>query len=99
MLVLLTLAAADALVFLHIPETAGSTIETLSIDWKKRCGQGEHGVVWKRSCDWHTPPCARRTPTTSRCSATMPAIMPRTRRGRSGSAGTWPTPASSAPTT
>ena len=36
MLLLLWLAAADALTFLHIPETAGSTIETLSIDWKKK---------------------------------------------------------------
>ena len=53
----LLLAAADALTFLHIPETAGSTIETLSIDFKKkRCGLREHGVVWKRACDWHTPP-------------------------------------------
>ena len=57
MRLLIMLAAADALSFLHIPETAGSTIETLSIDWKKkRCGQGENGVVWKRACDWHTPP-------------------------------------------
>ena len=57
MLLLLWLAAADALPFLHTPETAGSTIETLSIDWKKkRCGKNENGVVWKRACDWHTPP-------------------------------------------
>jgi hypothetical protein len=50
-------AAADALTFLHIPETAGSTLETLSMDWKKkRCGLREHGVVWRRACDWHTPP-------------------------------------------
>ena len=53
----LLFVAADALSFLHIPETAGSTIETLSIDWKKkRCGQGEAGVVWRRACAWHTPP-------------------------------------------
>ena len=52
----LLLAAADALTFLHIPETAGSTIETLSMDWKKkRCGKNENGVVWRRACDWHTP--------------------------------------------
>ena len=57
MRILIMLAAADALTFLHIPETAGSTIETLSIDWKKkRCGKNENGVVWKRACDWHTPP-------------------------------------------
>ena len=57
MLVLLLVVVADALTFLHIPETAGSTIETLSIDFKKkRCGLREHGVVWKRACDWHTPP-------------------------------------------
>ena len=54
---MLLLAAADALTFLHIPETAGSTIETLSMDWKKkRCGKNENGVVWRRACDWHTPP-------------------------------------------
>ena len=57
MLLLMLLVAADALSFLHIPETAGSTIETLSIDFKKkRCGLREHGVVWRRACDWHTPP-------------------------------------------
>ena len=57
MRLLIMLAAADALSFLHIPETAGSTIETLSIDFKKkRCGFRENGVVWKRACDWHTPP-------------------------------------------
>ena len=56
-MLLLWLAAADALSFLHIPETAGSTIETLSMDWKKkRCGKNENGVVWRRACDWHTPP-------------------------------------------
>ena len=56
-MLILLLAAADALSFLHIPETAGSTIETLSMDWKKkRCGKNEHGVVWRRACDWHTPP-------------------------------------------
>ena len=54
-MLILLLAAADALTFLHIPETAGSTIETLG--WKKkRCGIREHGVVWRRACDWHTPP-------------------------------------------
>ena len=56
-MLLLAAAAADALTFLHIPETAGSTIETLSMDWKKkRCGKNENGVVWRRACDWHTPP-------------------------------------------
>jgi len=54
-MLLLLLAAADALSFLHIPETAGSTVESLG--WKKkRCGKNENGVVWKRACDWHTPP-------------------------------------------
>ena len=54
------LSANGSLAFLHIPKTAGSTIETLAgTGWaKKRCGKKETGIVWRRDrCDsWHTPP-------------------------------------------
>ena len=53
-------SANGSLAFLHIPKTAGSTIETLAgTGWTKlRCGRHEEGIVWKRDrCDsWHTPP-------------------------------------------